>query len=736
MAIIYTYPIKAKPVIQDLVVITDSEDRNFTKQSTLEAILELIDCSKLESDCGFCTTSISNVTLPGGTIISASDCGDGIEFTSSGGTVAISNPSGNVINLEAVGGGGGGGCTAAYNTINGTSGSISTADCGTPAVFTVDSNTNMTIEEDGGTLKWDLGCATTTERGGIIIGAVNNPASFEAATTDANRSYPVQVNEFCTAFVNVPWVEGGAGVTYDLTTSLDVSNGVVNLSGSDGSTDTVTFTGAGTVSVSSDAAGNVTITGAGGGGGCSDVWKTIKDPDGDTLTASGCDDEVELLINAGSNLSIVADSVLDTLTFGLGCATADLRGGVKIAAVDEGVVPEVGPAEGLPIALEVNNDCQAFVRVPTSSTVPAKGTWTPCLVTQGADGISTPLTKLSQPVYSAQEGTWHVVNEQVYLDFYLQFDLAEEVGPISNSLGVAAVDGGGSLIGLNEIDPALANLNIKFTNNAYVGITEALTAADNKLWNIAPHAGKLNHYYNLQSGGKSVMWLYYWENPTGAAAAPLFTQYSPSGNWVNPGPQPTQTLAGSCNAILLEEETEFFFKNCSSELWRSQSGGYPAASGITGPGVYWSDDPASTLGSPICIQVTDVDPGGTTPGLIDTAYNYSQLVGEPGSECDCCGDYFHYQLCPYDPGSDCDAAAPNYAIVASTLLAAEPTNFRTVRIDDCCYSLIISECEGGPEGSNVLFPDDGGYPILDLATSTLVGISSDLEPDCANEACD
>ena len=108
MAIIYTYPIKAKPVIQDLVVITDSEDRNFTKQSTLEAILELIDCSKLESDCGFCTTSISNVTLPGGTIISASNCGDGIEFTSSGGTVAISNPSGNVINLEAVGGGGGG----------------------------------------------------------------------------------------------------------------------------------------------------------------------------------------------------------------------------------------------------------------------------------------------------------------------------------------------------------------------------------------------------------------------------------------------------------------------------------------------------------------------------------------------------------------------------------------------------------------------------------------------------
>ena len=735
MAIIYTYPIKTNPVIQDLVVITDSENKNFTKQTSLQAILELIDCSKLESDCGFCTTSISNVTLPGGTIISASDCGDGIEFTSSGGTVAISSPGGNVINLEAVGGGGGGGCTAAYNTINGTSGSISTANCGTPAVFTVDSNTNMTIQEDTGTLKWTLGCATTTERGGIIVGAVNNPASLESATTDANRSYPVQVNEFCTAFVNVPWIEGGAGVTYDLGTAADAGNGIVNLTGSDGSVDTVTFTGAGTVSVSSDPAGNVTITGA-GGGGCSDVWKTITDPSANVLTASGCDDNIDFEVEAGSKLTIVGDPVTKSLRFGLGCATTALRGGIKIGAVDAEADPDVGPAEGLPIAVEVNNDCEAFVRVPTGSLVPAKGTWTPCLVTQGTDGTSVPLTKLSEPVYSAQEGTWHVINEQVYLDFHLEFTLDEEVGAISNSLGVAAVDAGGSMVGLNEIDPALANLNVKSTNNAYVGITEALTQGDANTWNIAPHAGKLNHYYNFQSGSKSVMWLYYWENPTGLAAAPLFTQYSPAGNWVNPGPQPTQTLAGSCNAILLEEETEFFFKGCKDSEWNSQSLPYPVASGISGPGVYWSEDPGSTLGSPTCIEVTSVDPGGSTPGLIDTAYNYLALSNGEEDECDCCGEYFHYQLCPYDPGSPCDAAIPTYAIIASTMLAAESTDFRTVKIDDCCYSLIINECEGGPEGSNVLFPDNGGYPVLDLAAVTLIGVSADIEPACENEACD
>jgi len=89
MAIIYTYPIKTNPVLGDLVVITDSQDKNFTKQTNIGAILDLIDCSKLESDCGFCTTSISQVNSPAGTPVLADDCGSSLNLTSSDASVTI-----------------------------------------------------------------------------------------------------------------------------------------------------------------------------------------------------------------------------------------------------------------------------------------------------------------------------------------------------------------------------------------------------------------------------------------------------------------------------------------------------------------------------------------------------------------------------------------------------------------------------------------------------------------------
>lgn len=89
MAIIYTYPIKTNPVVGDLVVITDSQDKNFTKQTNIGAILDLLDCAKVESKCGFCTTSLSAINSPAGTAVVADDCGDSITFTSSDASVTI-----------------------------------------------------------------------------------------------------------------------------------------------------------------------------------------------------------------------------------------------------------------------------------------------------------------------------------------------------------------------------------------------------------------------------------------------------------------------------------------------------------------------------------------------------------------------------------------------------------------------------------------------------------------------
>ena len=86
MAIIYTYPIKQKPVAADLVVITDSEDKNFTKQCSIQSIIELFDCDL----CTFCTTSISKINTPSGTPVESITCGEEINFTSSDASVSIS----------------------------------------------------------------------------------------------------------------------------------------------------------------------------------------------------------------------------------------------------------------------------------------------------------------------------------------------------------------------------------------------------------------------------------------------------------------------------------------------------------------------------------------------------------------------------------------------------------------------------------------------------------------------
>ena len=734
MAIIYTYPIKTNPVVGDLVVITDSQDKNFTKQTNIGAILDLLDCAKVESKCGFCTTSLTKVNVPSGSAVEALDCGtemsltssdgsilingaggnvidlvgtggcsdvfkeislpgpvtltasgcdDGFKFASAGGTIAISNPVGNSINLEAVGGGGGG-CTAAFNVINGTSGAITTADCATPASFIVATDTNMTIQstaDPAQELEWKLGCATTDKKGGFIAAAQNNP-TLEAVGLEPGRSYPVQVNDLCGAFVNVPWISGG------------------------------------------------------GGDGCANVYKTFTDPDGGIITASGCDDNVTLAVEENSNLTIVASETPDTLTFGLGCATTELRGGIKIGAIDAEVIPEIN-ARGTAYSVEVNSDCQAFVRVAESTTKNTSDTFKPILVTAGVNGVG-PLVPVPAVSYSAQAGTWNFIGGQVYIDFYIDFTITGGPGP-QGSLGIAAEDPAtGTIIGLDKLNPGLNNLNTKNLNNAYVGITQAEHAGDAGTWNITPQAGKLNHYY-AGSGGESVMWLYYWENPSGVAAAPLKTNYSPGVSWTAGGPTPSYILAGSCNPILFESipELDFYWRQCGDETWNSQSLPYPTAAGINGPGTYWYDSPGGGLASPECYEVTDVNPGASSPGVLDTAYSYSQIQNLEGTDCDCCGEYFHYQKCAYGADERCGEVIDNYHILSSTMLGAIPANYKTITVDGCCYTLMQNTCEDlGASASfeDTLWPNNGGFPLLDLGISTVVGVASEV--DCADPACE
>ena len=104
MAIIYTYPLKYKPVAADLVVITDSENRNYTKQASVQSIIDLFDCTK----CDICSSTISTITSPAGDTITALACDTKINFTSSDASVSITGDAvTDTIDFKASGGGGG-----------------------------------------------------------------------------------------------------------------------------------------------------------------------------------------------------------------------------------------------------------------------------------------------------------------------------------------------------------------------------------------------------------------------------------------------------------------------------------------------------------------------------------------------------------------------------------------------------------------------------------------------------
>ena len=106
MAIIYTYPVKTVPSLQDSIVITDEADNKKTKITGIGAIIALITGD-------FCTTSMSKINPDVGDIVSAVDCATVINFTSSDASVTITgNDVAKIIDFTAAGGGGG--CPPTY----------------------------------------------------------------------------------------------------------------------------------------------------------------------------------------------------------------------------------------------------------------------------------------------------------------------------------------------------------------------------------------------------------------------------------------------------------------------------------------------------------------------------------------------------------------------------------------------------------------------------------------------
>ncbi len=85
MAIIYTYPRVINPDGTELIVVSETKNKNATRIMYVQDIWDHFDCSH----CDFCTTSISKLTPSLGDSISATGCDYEVSLISSDGTVSI-----------------------------------------------------------------------------------------------------------------------------------------------------------------------------------------------------------------------------------------------------------------------------------------------------------------------------------------------------------------------------------------------------------------------------------------------------------------------------------------------------------------------------------------------------------------------------------------------------------------------------------------------------------------------
>jgi hypothetical protein len=570
MAIIYTYPKLLNPQGNELIVVSDVNNRNSTRLITLASIAGLIPGT---SGCSSAITGINDAG--GGVIYSSILCADMV-MTSTDGTVSIT-PFGPGLGVDLSASLAGVNC-ATNNIIGGVKISSTTTDpvpapitsnydlypvetttdgefdctavvriptnasgcndvfskivvspsgdevvasgCSDYPVFVGDEGIDVSVPIPASPfIQWTLECATSTTKGGLMVSATSAPSI--ASVADSGDYLPVQLypgasGNDCFACVRVP-SEG----SIPCATSANIGGFHANVVGiyPPSASQTGTYYPV-EITEGAPCTGIVRIPES-QASGCTNAWSTILTPDTNTATASGCDDSMSFLVQNTSNLIITSDG--DDITFALGCASDLLRGGIKVSGTQGGDAAQ--PAVSGPYyPVQVDANCVATVRVPSGDSVITDGEFTPVLMTQGGDGTQiVPTMYADSPSgggikYRNRKAWYHVVNGVVYIDFYLEFEChppdqssgAQSI-ILAKSLGIG-VDDAGTLEPLTFLT-GLGDLNVSEPNNATVNISRAecyLTAGgvDTNEWVTMPQTGMLNRYPdNITPGIEPFMWL-------------------------------------------------------------------------------------------------------------------------------------------------------------------------------------------------------------------------------------
>ena len=218
MAIIYTYPV-ATPVLDDLLLISDSNDGKKTKNITITSLKSLINTQyTLTSDQNGADVDVK-LNDNAGSVVST------VKLVK-GSNVTLSN-SGSNITISSTGGGGGGGSVDSVTTTDGTFINLTPNGAATGAV-TVTADLSATGTTDSTTFlrgdnTWNvppdtiysLPLAANGTRGGLQIGYTQNA-----------KNYPLELSSE-KGFVNVPWTDTTYSDFVGATSTTDGSNGLV-----------------------------------------------------------------------------------------------------------------------------------------------------------------------------------------------------------------------------------------------------------------------------------------------------------------------------------------------------------------------------------------------------------------------------------------------------------------------------------------------------------------------------
>jgi hypothetical protein len=234
MAIIYTYPVKATPNANDLILISDSQDSNKTKQvkiSTLpggsgSGVSSVTSANAAITVADPSTTPVlTSVAYSGGTNIGHVPTGSGssaaVYLDGTGNWSTPSGSGGDTYTLQAEAKSG----TSVPLKLDAATGTDSTVNLkeGTNITLTRNSATEIEITAAGG--GYTLPLATNNVRGGVkVAGLTRDVSPLQAPSTDASRDYQVQINTNASyseqLFVNIPWTDN---VAYSAGTGLSLT---------------------------------------------------------------------------------------------------------------------------------------------------------------------------------------------------------------------------------------------------------------------------------------------------------------------------------------------------------------------------------------------------------------------------------------------------------------------------------------------------------------------------------